>query len=66
MQNEILDHIKRALSEDVGAGDATTNSIIPADAMMNGRIIAKQNGVVAGLDIVAFVFIHFLGVQFLK
>ncbi len=56
MQNEILEHIRRALNEDIGAGDATSNSIIPADAMMNGKIIAKQNGVVAGLDVARKVF----------
>ncbi|MDD2920787.1 MAG: carboxylating nicotinate-nucleotide diphosphorylase [Anaerolineales bacterium] len=56
MQNEILEHIRRALDEDIGAGDVTTNSIVPADALMNGRIIAKQNGVVAGLDVAREVF----------
>jgi nicotinate-nucleotide pyrophosphorylase (carboxylating) len=56
MQKEILEHIKLALNEDIGAGDATTNSIVPDDAMMKGRIIAKQNGVVAGLDVARTVF----------
>ena len=51
MQNEILESIRRALDEDIRTGDVTTNSIIPADALMNGKIIAKQDGVVAGLDI---------------
>jgi nicotinate-nucleotide pyrophosphorylase (carboxylating) len=48
---EIIDSIRRALEEDVGAGDVTTDSIVPADATMRGRIIAKQNGTVAGLDV---------------
>jgi len=56
MQNEILDNIRRALNEDIGTGDVTTNSIVPADTVMNGKIIAKQNGVVAGLDIARAVF----------
>jgi nicotinate-nucleotide pyrophosphorylase (carboxylating) len=56
MDKEILEHIKLALREDVGAGDATTNSIVPAAALMNGRIIAKQNGVVAGLDVARAAF----------
>ncbi len=56
MQKEILEHIRRALDEDIGVGDATTNSIVPADATMSGRIIAKQNGVVAGLEIARAVF----------
>ena len=56
MEKEIIEHIKLALHEDIGAGDATTNSIVPADALMNGRIITKQNGVVAGLDVACEVF----------
>ena len=56
MQNEILESIRRALDEDIRTGDVTTNSIVPADAMMNGKIIAKQNGVIAGLDVARTVF----------
>jgi nicotinate-nucleotide pyrophosphorylase (carboxylating) len=51
LSNEILDSIQRALKEDIGTGDATTNSIVPADATMRGQIIAKQDGVIAGLDV---------------
>jgi nicotinate-nucleotide pyrophosphorylase (carboxylating) len=43
--------ITRALEEDIGLGDATTNTIVPANASLRGRIIAKQDGVVAGLEI---------------
>ena len=39
------------LEEDIGAGDVTTNSVVPEGAAMTGRIIAKQAGVVAGLDV---------------
>ncbi len=56
MQNEILDSIRRALDEDILTGDVTTNSIVPADAAMKGQIIAKQDGVVAGLDVARAVF----------
>lgn len=53
---EILDCLKRALSEDIGAGDITTDSIVPAGAMLRGQIVAKQAGVVAGLDLAEMVF----------
>jgi len=46
---EISHCIKRALEEDIGTGDVTTNTIVPADASLHGRIVAKQEGVVAGL-----------------
>ena len=48
--------IRRALVEDVGTGDVTSNSIIPADARMNGQIIAKQKGVIVGLDVAEAVY----------
>jgi nicotinate-nucleotide pyrophosphorylase (carboxylating) len=51
LTEEILTCIKRALDEDIGAGDATTDSIVPADATMRGQIIAKQDGIIAGLDV---------------
>ncbi|MBM3151525.1 MAG: carboxylating nicotinate-nucleotide diphosphorylase [Chloroflexi bacterium] len=51
LPTEILDSIQRALAEDIGAGDATTLSIVPPDAIMRGQILAKQDGIVAGLDV---------------
>jgi nicotinate-nucleotide pyrophosphorylase (carboxylating) len=56
LSSEITALIQRALEEDIGPGDATTNSIVPVDGRMNGRIIAKQAGVVAGLDVAAAAF----------
>jgi nicotinate-nucleotide pyrophosphorylase (carboxylating) len=48
---EISQCIARALEEDIGPGDVTTNTIVPADASLRGRIVAKQDGVVAGLEV---------------
>jgi nicotinate-nucleotide pyrophosphorylase (carboxylating) len=53
---EIVACIRRALAEDIGAGDATTDSIVPTEATSHGQIIAKQTGVIAGLDVTAAVF----------
>ncbi len=53
---EILDCIRRALAEDIGPGDVTTNAIVPVDALMKGRVIAKQAGIVAGLDVARVVY----------
>ncbi len=38
---EISQYITRALEEDIGPGDVTTNTIVPADASLRGRIVAK-------------------------
>ena len=54
---EIIECLRRALDEDVGSGDATTNNIVPAEAVLQAQIIAKQNGVVAGLDVAERVFL---------
>ena len=54
---EITACLRRALDEDVGSGDATTNNIVPAEAVLQAQIIAKQNGVVAGLDVAEKVFL---------
>ena len=56
LSEAILKSIRAALEEDIGSGDATTNSIVPADATMHGRIIAKQSGVLAGLDVAQTTF----------
>ena len=56
LPEEILAVIRLALAEDIGSGDATTDSIIPAEAIMRGQIIAKQDGVIAGLDVAQAVY----------
>lgn len=49
--------VRRALEEDLGrAGDLTTDAIVPADARAAGRIVARQAGRVAGLDVAASAF----------
>ncbi len=48
---EIIAGLRIALAEDIGPGDATTDSIVPGDATAHGHIIAKEDGVVAGLDV---------------
>jgi nicotinate-nucleotide pyrophosphorylase (carboxylating) len=45
--------VARALAEDVGAGDVTSEAIVPADARGRARIVQKQPGVVFGLAAVA-------------
>jgi nicotinate-nucleotide pyrophosphorylase (carboxylating) len=49
---DLSDLAARALAEDVGSGDVTTEATVPADARARARIVQKQAGVVFGLDIV--------------
>ncbi|HEX9708744.1 MAG TPA: carboxylating nicotinate-nucleotide diphosphorylase [Candidatus Thermoplasmatota archaeon] len=55
--------IRRFLDEDVGRGDVTSDRVVPPDARARGRIVAKQDAVVAGLAEAAEVF-GALGVRF--
>lgn len=48
--------IANALAEDIGDGDVTTLNTIPADAVLHGVFLAKEAGVVAGLEVVRRVF----------
>lgn len=48
--------IRRALDEDVGSGDVTTDATVAADARGHGVLVAKSRLVVAGLDVAFAVF----------
>ena len=45
--------LHRALREDVGAGDLTTDAVIPADAVATADVVIRSRGVLAGLAIAA-------------
>ena len=51
-----VDLVRRALSEDVGYGDRTTNAIVPVEARARGRFETRVDCVVAGLDVATAVF----------
>jgi nicotinate-nucleotide pyrophosphorylase (carboxylating) len=48
--------VGRALAEDVGRGDMTTEAIVPRDARVRARIIQKEPGILFGLDAAAEAF----------
>src|SRR5262245_29816071 len=45
------DLVRRALDEDIGAGDITTEATVAADLRARGIFIAKADFVLAGLDV---------------
>ena len=51
-----LDLVRRALVEDIGTGDVTTDATVPETAHGRGILLAKSSLVVAGLDVAASVF----------
>jgi nicotinate-nucleotide pyrophosphorylase (carboxylating) len=48
--------VARALAEDIGAGDITSEAVVPAGARGTARIVQKQPGVVFGLEAAAEAF----------
>ena len=50
------DLVRRALAEDIGAGDVTTEATVPAGARGRGTLLAKSPLVVAGLDVATEAF----------
>jgi nicotinate-nucleotide pyrophosphorylase (carboxylating) len=50
--------IIKALREDIGEGDHTSLSTIPAHALGKARLLIKEDGVLAGVDIARKVFYH--------
>ena len=51
-KEELIDQLlDLAFAEDLGDGDHTTLSTIPADAMGRSRLIIKEDGILAGVDI---------------
>ena len=48
--------VAAALAEDIGRGDVTSESTVPASTRALGRLVARQKAVVAGLDVAREVF----------
>lgn len=51
-KDELIDALlDLAFAEDIGDGDHTTLSTIPADAMGRSKLLIKESGILAGVDI---------------
>ena len=48
-----------AYAEDIGDGDITTNNLIPPSEIKTAILVAKENGVIAGLPVAEMVFRKF-------
>ncbi|QNL21580.1 carboxylating nicotinate-nucleotide diphosphorylase [Hyphobacterium sp. CCMP332] len=57
LQKPAIEHfIDEAIREDIGDGDHSSLSSIPADAKNTARLIIKDNGTIAGLDLAYMIF----------
>lgn len=48
--------VKQALVEDIGKGDITTQLTIPKDKVIKGKVLAKEDCVVCGLEVMEAAF----------
>lgn len=58
LQQRIQQFIVEALAEDVGPGDFTSEATIPADKRDTARLLVKEPGVLAGVEVAKAVFQH--------
>lgn len=60
IKDELIDKlIDLAFAEDIGDGDHTTLSSIPADAMGKNMLLIKEDGVLAGVEMAKRIFARF-------
>jgi nicotinate-nucleotide pyrophosphorylase (carboxylating) len=52
----ILQFIQECLAEDIGSGDHSANACIPASAQGQSRMLIKEQGIIAGLELAEVVF----------
>lgn len=54
--NTLRRRIQSALAEDIGSGDVTTGSVVTSSPHTYAEIVARQDGVVAGIQVASMVF----------
>lgn len=55
-QKKVLNILERALEEDIGGGDITSNSLVPDNTQGEARILAKEDCILAGCFIAGKIF----------
>jgi len=53
---EITDAIQRALAEDIGSGDITTDTCVPEDARSRGYFLSREPQVLAGVELLREIY----------
>jgi nicotinate-nucleotide pyrophosphorylase (carboxylating) len=53
---EVVDLVRRALVEDIGSGDLTTDLCIPRGVLATGSIVARQSLTLAGAELLPVIF----------
>lgn len=68
-ESAISNFITAALAEDIGAGDYSTLGTIPANSVSKAKLLVKDDGIIAGLEMAWHIFFQFsskLNVEYFK
>ncbi len=57
LADQVMPIIQRALEEDIGDGDVTTLCTVSSEKMVDGKLFAKEAGVIAGLEVARMTFL---------
>jgi nicotinate-nucleotide pyrophosphorylase (carboxylating) len=52
----VRDSVSRALEEDIGTGDLTTDLCVPAEAQAEGSFFAREEMIVAGIELLPLIY----------
>src|SRR5260221_1109790 len=53
---DVVEAVRRALDEDIGPGDITSEACIPAGRMASGQFIAREEQAVAGVELLPLIY----------
>jgi nicotinate-nucleotide pyrophosphorylase (carboxylating) len=56
MHSEIIEGVHRALAEDIGSGDVTSEACVPADRRAFGYFLARHSLVLAGAELLGVIY----------
>jgi nicotinate-nucleotide pyrophosphorylase (carboxylating) len=57
-ESSLRDYARRALAEDLGAGDVTTDLLVPPTTRVTASLVARTAGVACGLDLARVAFLE--------
>lgn len=63
---EVREAVRRALEEDIGSGDITSQACVPAELLAGGAFYARERLVLAGVELLPLIYEHRGGVDELR
>ena len=63
---EVIDAVRRALAEDIGPGDVTSQACVPAAQRARGQFLAREPQVLAGMELLRLIYGERGGVEGLE